>query len=273
MKLIKFLALSPITSWFFELGYKFFYRFRFEKELIPIQNRQIKNKKMEEKLQILFKDKTVLNGPFKGMVYPNFYSYGSSLYSKFLGTYENELNEVWERFREKQFDKIIDVGCAEGYYAVGLSKLFPKTKVEAYDIIEEARNACKMLSDHNKAANIEVKEFFGPNDIEKLNEKSRNLIIVDCEGFEYELFTKKNVAHLRNSTLIIELHDLVNQRISPHIKNLFKNSHKIELVLSKNALEKIDGIKLIEELSIEEKLFGFNERTSLMQWMILTPLK
>lgn len=272
MKLIKFLALSPITSWFFDLGYKFFYRFKFEKDLIPIQKLNEKRAQMDKTLQKLFSSKEVLNGPFKGLKYPNFYAHGSSLYSKFLGTYENELNDVWERLKKAEFDKIIDVGCAEGYYAVGFCKLFPFTKVEAYDIDQIARNACDSLAKTNNVTNLEIKEFFGPEDVKLLDESSKNLLIVDCEGFEFELFTERNVSHLKNSTLVIELHDLVNQRISPHLKSLFKNSHNIELVLSKNALEKIDGIKLIEELSIEERLFGFNERKSLMQWMILNPI-
>lgn len=272
MSLIKLLALSPLTGWFFELGYKFFYRFKFEKELLPIIERQKTEQIINSKLKSKFKDLTVQNGVFKGLKYPNFYSHGSSLYSKLLGTYENELNPVFNVLSNQNFDKIIDVGCAEGYYAVGLARMFPTAKVEGYDIISEAREFCDEMAQINKVDNLVVKTYFGNEQVSNLNPNEKILMLVDCEGYEYELFNSGNISYLNNTLLIIELHDLKNEKISPHLKNLFSATHKMEFIYSINPLEKLKGLDVLENLNEDEKLFGFSERTGIMQWMILTPL-
>jgi len=60
----------------------------------------------------LFKEKKVLNGPFKGMQYPSLNSTGSALFPKLLGSYERELHYEIEDMFNKKFNKIIDIGCA-----------------------------------------------------------------------------------------------------------------------------------------------------------------
>ena len=47
-----------------------------------------------------------------------------------------------------KFDQIIDIGCAEGYYAVGFAK-FTDSHVHAYDINEEAITFAKNLASIN----------------------------------------------------------------------------------------------------------------------------
>src|ERR1044072_5114497 len=74
----------------------------------------------------------VQEGPFKNMVYvPK--SVGSTLVPKLLGSYESELHSTLEEIIDRNYQKIIDIGCAEGYYAVGLALKNPKTKIHAFD--------------------------------------------------------------------------------------------------------------------------------------------
>mgnify|MGYP006166924519 CR=1 FL=1 len=164
------------------------------------------------------------------------------------------------------------MGCAEGYYAVGLAKLFPNSIIEGYDIIEEAREFCKEMAKINRVENLNVKTYFGNEQVSNLNSNDKILMLVDCEGYEYELFNTGNISHLKNTSLIIELHDLKNEKISPHLKNLFSATHKMEFIYSVNPLEKLKGFGVLGNLTEDEKLFGFSERSGIMQWMILTPL-
>ncbi len=58
-----------------------------------------------------------------------------------LGTFEQELFDVISRIIEVKPKTIVNVGCAEGYYAVGLSRALPETNVIAFELIDAARTA------------------------------------------------------------------------------------------------------------------------------------
>src|SRR5438876_11547620 len=62
----------------------------------------------------------VSNGSFRGMAYvPE--AVGSSLLPKLIGSYEQEITPAIEEMVAKRPPRIIDIGAAEGYYAVGLA--------------------------------------------------------------------------------------------------------------------------------------------------------
>lgn len=69
--------------------------------------------------------KRILAGPFRGMKYIE-NSHGSAYLPKILGSYEKELHKFIPRIVEEEYELILDIGAAEGYYAVGLSYLYKK---------------------------------------------------------------------------------------------------------------------------------------------------
>ena len=70
-------------------------------------------------------------GPFKGMRYPQFKAKGSTMLGKLLGTYEGELADLITSLVKQPYDAVVDVGCAEGYYAVGLALKISTAKIFA----------------------------------------------------------------------------------------------------------------------------------------------
>ncbi|MCE9519631.1 MAG: hypothetical protein K8R87_08785, partial [Verrucomicrobia bacterium] len=66
-------------------------------------------------------DYRVLAGPFAGLRYPKFEAVGSSLIGKLVGIYEIELGALMEKILVAPYETVVDLGCAEGYYAVGLA--------------------------------------------------------------------------------------------------------------------------------------------------------
>ena len=65
-------------------------------------------------------------GPFAGMEFLSNVLEGCYI-PKLLGTYEMELHPTWIRLRQlRKYRTIIDIGAAEGYYAVGLALMFPE---------------------------------------------------------------------------------------------------------------------------------------------------
>lgn len=81
----------------------------------------------------------VQTGPFADLKYiPE--AVGSSLLPKFVGCYEAELHQIFYDQSDDAYDKVIDVVCAEGYYAVGLAMRLPKEKVMRLTSIQEHTN-------------------------------------------------------------------------------------------------------------------------------------
>ena len=76
----------------------------------------------------------IYQGPFAGMTYVESASEGA-LIPRLLGTYESELHPYLEAFAREGLDSVIDVGCAEGYYAVGLARQMTGVTVYAHDIL------------------------------------------------------------------------------------------------------------------------------------------
>jgi hypothetical protein len=64
---------------------------------------------------------TVLHGPFEGMIYPATSLHDRNSVPKILGSYECELHDVIDSALRKKYYLAIDVGSAEGYYAVGFA--------------------------------------------------------------------------------------------------------------------------------------------------------
>src|SRR5437016_6027102 len=75
---------------------------------------------------------TVIAGPFAGMKY-----IGSSVASahipKLLGTYEREIAGIVEEICWRKPAVLIDVGAAEGYYAVGFAMRLPDSRIIAFE--------------------------------------------------------------------------------------------------------------------------------------------
>ncbi len=67
----------------------------------------------------------VLDGPFKGMAYPVRAAEGARA-ARVLGAYEAGLEPVIETIIRRAYATVIDIGCAEGYYAVGLARRMPQ---------------------------------------------------------------------------------------------------------------------------------------------------
>lgn len=83
----------------------------------------------------IIKEKTndrVFWGPFTGMIYVGS-SVGSEYCPKLLGTYESELHLIIEELCQKLFNTIINVGAAEGYYAIGMAICNPQSRVIAFE--------------------------------------------------------------------------------------------------------------------------------------------
>jgi hypothetical protein len=224
----------------------------------------------------LFKDKIVLNGPFKGMKYPSFSSAGSSFFPKLLGSYERELHGVIAHFLTKDYTEVLDIGSAEGYYAIGLALHQNCKKIYAYDTDLSARTLCAQMARLNKVENkIELKETCTAEELKNFDFTGRGLIICDCEGYEQNLFDDDNIQNLKKCDLLIETHDFIDLSISEKLIGLFEKTHHIQIIKSIDDIEKVKTYTYeeINGLTRNEKMNLLREwRPAIMEWLICTPI-
>ena len=64
-------------------------------------------------------------------------------------SYECQLHDVVAGWIAAEYPQPIDVGSAEGYYAVGFALAMPRTTVDAFDIDPAARAECTALAQLN----------------------------------------------------------------------------------------------------------------------------
>ena len=229
-----------------------------------------------ETLREAVPDLAVQGGPFKGLKYDKSVALGSMWSPKILGCYEAELHPAFTAWLGMQWNSVLDIGCAEGYYAVGLA-LFQEAPVIAYDIDPAARIACRDLARINGVAGkVAIRETFTLSDLASFGPDQQLLIICDCEGAEKHIFhpSVPGFSRLATCHLLIELHDFVEVGVSTYIRDLFTPTHDIDLVPSVDDLvrPRVFPCEAIKDLSYEQQVrLQAEDRPRAMEWAILRP--
>ncbi|MER8434704.1 hypothetical protein [Mesorhizobium caraganae] len=179
----------------------------------------------------------VRSGPFSGLRLHDVQTWGGGddIGPQLLGVYEEELHGALCEFIDQKPNIVVNVGCAEGYYAVGLALSVPDARVIAFDIDLRAQEACRANADLNGVGErLRVEASCTPARLrEILTQDPDALIVVDCEGYEKILFDEKDtVAALGQANVIIEMHEFVDRSILPRLTNLFSPSHRISIIRS-----------------------------------------
>lgn len=219
----------------------------------------------------------IIAGPFRGMKYGMTKAMCSALYPKLLGTYEHELAAVFEESLARKHDLVVDIGAADGYYAVGFAYTHPQTKVIAYDQDPRARAELANLAELNGVASrIEIRGRCDPADLIRLPE-SPGLAIVDCEGFEDQALNAKTISHLRQWDFIVETHDGFVPGITKSLIERFSPTHRVEVIEAIHDYDKADHIAVpvlegLERRTIDRVLSEGREHACL-RWIYCTPLQ
>ncbi len=230
---------------------------------------------VQESIRELFPTLTVRYGPFAGLKYPEAASVGSAIFPKLIGSYEREIREVLGVITRTDYSEIVDIGCAEGYYAVGLALTIPRARVFAFDTDEKALRLCRRMADLNGVSDRVITGGLCDSEtLKSLPITRRSLVICDCEGYEKSLFSADVVEHLRNQDLLVEVHDFIDIDISSRLKEVFRATHDIRVI------ESIDDIKKAQTYEFEElKPFDLATRRTLlgefrpaiMAWFFMQP--
>lgn len=157
-------------------------------------------------------------------------SVGSVLEPKLMGIYEREINHFVEALVESKPDTVIDIGSAEGYYAVGLARRLGDTTVIAFEVEEEGRQLLEQLAKRNAVAErIRIRGFCDVASLgAALKGVGRCAIVCDAEGAESQLLDPDAVTAIRTAAILVELHPRKSPGVKQLLRSRFEATHYIE---------------------------------------------
>lgn len=213
----------------------------------------------------------ILSGPFKGMAF----RYPQQEYAMLLGTWEFELADVILKILSSDYPLMLDVGAAEGYYAVGMAYRKPDAKVVAFEMEERVRKNLEILQKLN-GTSVDIRGKCEPEDLVMFKEKLEgSFILMDVEGYESVLLDPSLIPSLSKATILVELHDMYVEGCSELIKERFFRTHSIL---------QIDGVQrtidhfpksagIVRYLFSRRRLLSYMDegRPYAMNWFFMVP--
>ena len=194
----------------------------------------------EPALQEIFRKALVIEGPFAGMNYAHATAFCSAYHPKILGTYEAELIPAMNAFLERGYGTVVDIGAADGFYAVGFAMKLPQARIIAYEQSPRARKQLGILARTNRVdGSIEIRERCESADLLTLPD-SGGLMIMDCEGYEDVLLEQSTIAGLSRWDFLIETHDGFSRGVTRRLIERFNVSHDVTVVDTVHDLDKAD---------------------------------
>ncbi|MGH7095444.1 MAG: hypothetical protein ACREFB_18170, partial [Stellaceae bacterium] len=173
----------------------------------------------------------VVAGPFRGMKLALSGLSGRHLLGYILGSQERELHDVIERVVARRYGMVINVGAADGYYAVGLARRCPSTRVAAFEALPELHPVIA----HSAAANGvgDRVAIAGTCDTAQLCQRlaaapAATLVLMDIEGGEAGLLDPALVPQLRGADILVETHDAFVAGVTETLIDRFWQTHEIE---------------------------------------------
>jgi hypothetical protein len=211
----------------------------------------------------------VMQGPLAGMDFLRESAEGCHI-AKLIGSYEQPLQPFITQAIELAYPIILNIGCAEGYYAVGMARSMPNTQVLAFDLNPKAQEVCAALALKNAVSErVKVGALFKLEDFaEYTNQKI--LVLCDIEGAEQELLNPQKAPALKGMDLIVESHECLLPGITQTLIERFQDSHQITLIQDNGQRQLQDAPQWFNNLAhLDQLLATWEWRSGATPWLIM----
>src|SRR5262249_4545061 len=119
--------------------------------------------------------------------------------------YERQLYPLLEE-AARRCDCIVDIGSAEGYFAVGLARLTGRP-VAAFGVNTSEREKLGQMAAITGVSHLmKISEWCSSGTLKDRLRGKRALVFCDIDGGEFDLFTAQAAEALRGCDIFIELH-------------------------------------------------------------------
>jgi hypothetical protein len=211
----------------------------------------------------------VMEGPLQGLDFLPQSAEGCHI-AKLLGCYEQPLLPFIEQAIQTNYPVILNIGCAEGYYAVGMARRMPNTQVLAFDLNPKAQETCSALAAKNHVSDrITIGALFQPEHFADYAGQNV-LVLCDIEGAERELLNPEIAPALKGMDIIMESHECLIPGITQAIINRFKDSHTITLVEDNGQRQLSNAPKWFNNLAhLDQLLATWEWRSGPTPWLVM----
>lgn len=167
-------------------------------------------------------------GPFEGLMLAPDHRIGELSVAKLLGVYEHELRAIIPT--TDRWERVVNIGSAEGYYAVGFARRVPDRAVTAYDIDANAQTATTRTAELNRVEDrVTVLGECSPEALLEHAEAGA-LFWIDIEGAEEELLLAAPSDRLARSDLLVETHFPSGAFTGSAVARHFQDTHDITVI-------------------------------------------
>jgi hypothetical protein len=213
----------------------------------------------------------VMQGPLQGLDFLAQSAEGCHI-AKLLGCYEQPLQPFVEAAIGAGYPTILNIGCAEGYYAVGMALRMPHTRVLAHDLNPKAQEVCAELAHKNKVSDrVTVGGLFTPADFAAYAGQ-KVLLMCDIEGAERELLDPALAPALKGMDIIVESHECLIPGITQLLIERFKATHDITLVQDDGQRQLVTPPAWFVNLAhLDQLLATWEWRSGPTPWLVMMP--
>jgi hypothetical protein len=197
---------------------------------------------------------------------------------KLLGFYEQEVCDLLARIASTR-DVFIDLGGADGYYAVGLVAKNLYHESHCFELEEMSRaNITRNAVNNNVADRVHVYHAATPSFAEDLAahgvDFARAAVLVDIEGAEFDVLTNECLTQLQRAHVIVELHEFLRPDGKKRLQDLLERSAELFNVhtLTTGARDPSKIPALASGWNDTDRwLLCAESRATLMTWLYLEP--
>ncbi|MFC7397617.1 hypothetical protein ACFQU1_10475 [Chelatococcus sp. GCM10030263] len=178
-------------------------------------------------------DGRVLSGPFAGMRMELTQTSRRQLLGYLLGTQELELRPAIEQIIARGYRTILNVGAADGYYAIGLAMKLPGASVVAFEALPEHHSQLRRAAKANGVAErVRLQGFCSACDLDRELRRAAApaILVADIEGGEIDLLAPDKINGLRQTDILVETHDALVPGVTDILISRFRTTHDIERI-------------------------------------------
>ena len=219
----------------------------------------------------------VAHGPFKGMELPREAWWGTKdACSKLIGVYEKQVQDELVSLAPSA-SILIDIGAADGYFAVGAVRSGLYEHAICFEISEQGRQRLKANAELNRVAG--KIEIHGEADTASLAPILANndsgVILCDIEGAEFELLSEQILESARKFHFVVELHHrFIPDGEAKKSQLLDRASSLFDTKVIRSADIQVGAFRELDRFNDTQRLLAFNEgRGAAMEWLVMVPRK
>lgn len=210
----------------------------------------------------------IVSGPFAGQIHLTDKT-DFVVPAMLIGSYEKELYPVIKEVLASPPKVFIDIGAAQGYFAIGFAKCAPASRHICFELFEPSVKQLRRTAAANDVS-IDVR---GQCTTELLNEvlEDRSFVMCDVEGYEIELIDPIKSPLLKSAVMIVETHENVfgGYTIEDLIER-FKGTHSIQVIETQKRTYDDLPFRIKDPWTLKQVQEG---RSGPQSWLFLKPLE